>query len=65
LWYIINRMASIVESYRNILYGSIEGAPPGPPDIQFLIRTVVTSFAILAAGYLVFIGLSDRFSEEL
>jgi ABC-type polysaccharide/polyol phosphate export permease len=65
LVYIVNPMASIIESYRNILYGSIDGGPPAPPDFGFLVRTFVTSFAILIAGYGVFNHLSKKFGEEL
>jgi homopolymeric O-antigen transport system permease protein len=65
LWYILNPMASIIESYRSIFYGSVDGGPPGPPNFEFLARALVTCFAILIAGYLVFIRLSHRFGEEL
>lgn len=65
LWYILNPMASIIEAYRNIFYGSVEGGPPGPPNLEFLLRTLATSFAILIAGYIIFIRFSHRFGEEL
>jgi ABC-type polysaccharide/polyol phosphate export permease len=65
LMYIVNPMASIIESYRNILYGSIDGAPPGTPDFGFLLRTLVTALAILLLGYMVFLRFSNRLGEEL
>jgi homopolymeric O-antigen transport system permease protein len=65
LMYIANPMASIIESYRSIFYGSIQGGPPGPPNLEFLVRTLLTSFAILAAGYVIFLRFSQRFGEEL
>ncbi len=65
LMYILNPMASIIESYRNIFYGSIEGASPGAPELGFLLRTLVTSLAVLVLGYLCFLRLSRRFGEEL
>lgn len=65
LFYILNPMASIIESYRNIFYGSTSGGPPAPPDLGFLSRTLVTSFVILIIGYLVFTRLSRKFGEEL
>ncbi len=65
LWYILNPMASIIEAYRNIFYGSAEGGPPAPPNFEFLLRTIVTSLAILCVGYLIFVRLSRRFGEEL
>lgn len=65
LVYIINPMASIIQSYRNIFYGSTTGGPPAPPDLGFLLRTLVTSFVILIFGYITFIRFSKKFGEEL
>ncbi len=65
LVYYLNPMASIIEAYRNIFYGSTAGGPPAPPDLGFLLRTLVTSFAILIVGYLSFTQLSKKFGEEL
>ncbi len=65
LMYILNPMASIVASYRTVLYGSVNGAPPGPPAWDFFSRTIVTSLAFLVLGYLVFIRHSHRFGEEI
>lgn len=65
LMYIVNPMASIIESYRNILYGSVAGAQPGTPEFGFLLRTLVTALAVLVVGYLIFNRLSRRFGEEL
>lgn len=59
LAYILNPMASIIASYRVILY---HGAPPA---FDFLARTVVTSLALLALGYLVFVRYSRIFAEQL
>ncbi|MGB8648651.1 MAG: ABC transporter permease [Anaerolineae bacterium] len=63
--YYVNPMASIIESYRNVLYGTTDGGQPSQPDFEFLLRTVVTSFVILLIGYFVFARLSRRFGEEL
>ncbi len=65
LVYYLNPMASIIEAYRNILYGSTNGAPPGPPDVGFLLRTMGTALVVLALGYVFFTQLSRRFGEEL
>lgn len=65
LVYYLNPMASIIEAYRNIFYGSTDGAPPGPPDLAFLLRTLATSLVILLLGYLFFMRASRRFGEEL
>jgi lipopolysaccharide transport system permease protein len=65
LVYYLNPMASIIEAYRNILYGAPDGAPPGPPDVAFLVRTLGTGLVILILGYFFFTRLSRRFGEEL
>lgn len=65
LVYYLNPMASIIEAYRNVLYGSPNGAPPGPPDSGFLLRTLGTSLVILVIGYVFFDRVSSRFGEEL
>jgi lipopolysaccharide transport system permease protein len=59
LMYIVNPMASIIESYRLIFYS---GAPPDP---IFLFRTFLTACVILAIGYLVFLRTSRWFAEEM
>ncbi len=65
LFYYINPMASIIEAYRSIFYGSTDGGPPGPPDMGFLVRTLATSFVILVVGYIFFYRVSPKFGEEL
>lgn len=59
LAYILNPMASLIASYRVILYN---GAPPA---FDFLARTVVTALAFLVIGYLVFAHYSRVFAEQL
>nr|HID14445.1 ABC transporter permease [Anaerolineae bacterium] len=55
----LNPMASIVASYRDLLY---YGAPTG---LDFLLRTTVTALIVLILGYLVFLRYSPRFGEEI
>ncbi|HIP96606.1 MAG TPA: ABC transporter permease, partial [Anaerolineae bacterium] len=57
LMYWINPMASIISSYRVILY---HGAPPA---FDFLVRTFVTALAFLVGGYLFFSRYSRVFGE--
>ena len=59
LTYILNPMASIVSSYRVILY---HGAPPA---LNFMLRTFATAVAVLLLGYLVFSRYSGAFGEEV
>ena len=58
-WRRLNPMASIIASYRDILYW---GAPSG---IDFLLRTALTCLATLVIGYLIFLRYSPRFGEEV
>jgi len=62
--YIVNPMASLVSSYRVVLYGSAEG-PPGDPALNFLFRTAATAVVVLAVGLAVFFRASGRFGEEV
>jgi lipopolysaccharide transport system permease protein len=55
----LNPMASLVASYRDILYW---GAPTG---LDFLIRTTVTCLVVLVIGYLIFLRFSPSFGEEV
>jgi len=65
LVYILNPMASIIASYRSVLYGFIDGSPPAPPAWDFFSRTIVTALAFLLAGYLIFTRCSRSFAEEV
>jgi len=55
----LNPMASIIASYRDLLYW---GAPTG---LDFLLRTAVQALIVLVVGYLIFLRYSSRFGEEL
>ena len=59
LAYILNPMASLIASYRVILYNG------APPDLGFLLRTVVTAIACFVLGYLFFLHNSKNFGEVL
>ena len=60
---ILNPMASIVATYRVILYGVGNGG--APPDLYFFLRTVLTCMAILGIGSLIFYRYSRNFGEEV
>jgi lipopolysaccharide transport system permease protein len=55
----LNPMASIIASYRDLLYW---GAPTG---WDFFLRTAVTAILMLGAGYALFLRYSPRFGEEV
>jgi lipopolysaccharide transport system permease protein len=55
----LNPMASIIASYRDLLYWG------NPTGLDFLLRTAATGLIVLAIGYLMFLHYSARFSEEV
>lgn len=57
--YILNPMASLIAAYRDLLYWGYR------TDLDFLARTAVTAFAVLAFGYWFFVRFRDRFGEEV
>ncbi len=59
LTYILNPMASLVSTYRVILYN---GARPAP---DFFLRTFVTCAVTLVIGYSIFARRSPTFAEEI
>lgn len=59
LTYILNPMASIVATYRDILF---YGRAIGP---DFFLRTAVTAVVVLLLGFAMFHRLSGRFAEEV
>ena len=54
----LNPMASLVASYRDVLY---RGVPTG---LDFFLRTFATCLVVLIVGYLVFCRFSRLFGEE-
>jgi lipopolysaccharide transport system permease protein len=65
----LNPMASLVEFYREILYGNpvpVGLIPtPGIPALSSVLRVSVTAIILLVAGYWVFQRSSARFGEEI
>ncbi len=59
LAYIVNPMASLIASYRVILYDA------APPAIDFFLRTTATSVVVLVLGYWFFHRASRAFGEVL
>ena len=64
-----NPMASLVDFYRDILYGGLVTVPnlptPGLPSLDGVARTALTSLVVLVIGAYVFHRFSGRFGEEL
>ena len=70
----INPMASIIDAYRGVIYGTIDWFPPpdspiyyapSAPDGAFILRTGLTALLILVVGWFYFRKMSPRFGEEL
>ncbi|RRR72205.1 MAG: ABC transporter permease [Candidatus Viridilinea halotolerans] len=65
----LNPMASLIEFYREILYGSAVpvGMIPTPavPALSSVLRVSVTAGLILVVGYWVFQRVARRFGEEI
>jgi lipopolysaccharide transport system permease protein len=61
----INPMASIVDSYRTVLWGTYGSAGPVAMNPAFLFRTFVTAVVILLLGYFLFSRLEHKFGEKL
>ena len=61
----LNPMASLVDFYRDVLYGQPTNPVPGLPALDGVFRTLLTALVILALGAYVFHRNSGRFGEEL
>ncbi len=65
----LNPLASIIEFYREIIYGNTVPVglipTPGVPALSAMLRVGVTGFIVLAFGYWVFQRVSRHFGEEL
>jgi lipopolysaccharide transport system permease protein len=70
----LNPMASLVDFYRDILYGGVARGgmlpagqipTPGLPALDSVLRVTVTSLIVLAFGYWFFQRNSGQFGEEL
>lgn len=59
LMYILNPMASLIATYRDLLYWGYR------TNLDFFLRTAVTSLVVLVIGYGFFLRYSHRFGEEV
>lgn len=61
----INPMASIIDGYRTVLWGTY--LSDGPVSMQpiYLLRTFITSLIVLVVGYAAFARLDPLFGEKL
>ena len=61
--YMLNPMASLIATYRVILYGT--GFGGAPPALDFFGRTALTALGVLVIGTLVFFRYKRLFGEEV
>lgn len=61
----INPMASIIDGYRTVLWGTYTSGGPVSMNPAYLLRTFVTSVVVLIVGYAVFVRLNPLFGEKL
>jgi len=65
----LNPMASLIEFYREILYGNtVQGSlvpTPGLPALTSVLRVLITALVVLAFGYWFFQRRSGQFGEEI
>jgi ABC-type polysaccharide/polyol phosphate export permease len=61
----LNPMASIIDGYRTVLWGTYGSSGPVGMNPAYLLRTFVTAVLILIAGYAVFVKLNPLFGEKL
>lgn len=59
LMYILNPMASLIATYRDLLYWGYR------TNLDFFLRTIVTALIVLVAGYAFFVRFRHRFGEEV
>lgn len=61
----VNPMASIVDGYRTVLWGTVGGNGPASMDLLSLLRTFITAVIIFIIGYVVFSRSEHLFGEKL
>jgi ABC-type polysaccharide/polyol phosphate export permease len=61
----INPMASIVDGYRTVLWGTMGSSGPVAMDPIYLIRTFVTAVFVLFIGFVLFSRTRHLFGEKL
>lgn len=61
----VNPMASIVDGYRTVLWGTTSSNGPVSMHFPFLLRTFITSLLVFIAGYTFFLRTESQFGERL
>jgi ABC-type polysaccharide/polyol phosphate export permease len=61
----LNPMASIIDGYRTVLWGTYTSGGPAAMYPIYLLRTFITSVIVLIVGYAMFVRLNPLFGEKL
>jgi len=61
----INPMASIVDSYRTVLWGTVTSKGPVSMEPLNLLRTFITALLVFVIGFVVFRRFEHKFGEKL
>lgn len=61
----VNPMASIIDGYRTVLWGTVHSNGPANMNFPFLLRTFVISLPVLVVGHMVFVRNEHKFGEML
>lgn len=61
----LNPMASIIDGYRTVLWGTLGSDGPGSMDPAYLLRTLITAVITFLIGYWIFNRLEHLFGEKL
>lgn len=61
----VNPMASIIDGYRTVLWGTTGSNGPAPMDAVYLLRTFITAAIIFLVGFAVFTRSQHLFGEKL
>lgn len=61
----LNPMASIIDGYRTVIWGTMASDGPVSLDPVYLLRTIVTAVIIFVTGYFLFARFQHIFAEKL
>jgi ABC-type polysaccharide/polyol phosphate export permease len=61
----LNPMASIIDGYRTVLWGTTNSNGPVSMDPVYMLRTFITIIPIFVMGFIVFNRLEHSFAEKL
>ena len=61
----LNPMASIIDGYRTVLWGTMTSDGPVSLDSVYLLRTMVTAAIVFVIGYFLFARVQHIFAEKL